>query len=71
MHTKKLNHTFTNQIIGEKMVSDFKSEVLNFFGSKNLRKYICICVRCGSENIQRKENTIECLECGKIVTVKP
>lgn len=53
------------------MVSSVKkSEFMNFFGIKKTRKYICICVRCGSGNIMRDQNHIECNECGKIVTIK-
>ena len=53
------------------MVSDLKKrELLNFFGIKNSREHIRICIRCGSDNIQKKQNRIECEECGKIITIK-
>ncbi len=53
------------------MVSDLKRyELLNFFGIKKSREHIRICVRCGSDNIQKEQNHIECKECGKIITIK-
>ena len=53
------------------MVSSVKkSELLNFFGIKKTRKHICICLRCGSENILRDQIHIKCKDCGKIITIK-
>jgi len=53
------------------MVSGYhNSELLNFFGIKETRKYIRICLRCGSDNIQQENNHIECKECGKILSTK-
>jgi rRNA maturation endonuclease Nob1 len=46
------------------------SELMNFFGIKDTRKHIRICIRCGSENIERKQNLIECKECGKVISTK-
>ena len=54
-----------------KMVSGYHdSELLNFFGIKETRKHIRICLRCGSDNIQQENNCIECKECGKILSTK-
>ncbi|MBI3640224.1 MAG: hypothetical protein HY223_07915 [Thaumarchaeota archaeon] len=55
----------------KKMVSGYhNSELLNFFGIKESRKYIRICVRCGSDNIHQEQNCIECRECGKVLSTK-
>jgi len=53
------------------MVSGYhSSELLNFFGIKETRKYIRICIRCGSDNIQQEQNCIECKDCGKVLSTK-
>lgn len=52
------------------MESDSKSKLLNFFGIKDSRKHIVICIRCGSDNIKRKKDLIECIDCGKVISVR-
>ena len=71
MHTKRLNSTGTWYYRVRKMVSGYhNSELLNFFGIKETRKYIRICLRCGSDNIHQEKNSIECKECGKVISIK-
>ncbi|MDE1726962.1 MAG: hypothetical protein KGH89_06810 [Thaumarchaeota archaeon] len=52
------------------MASSRKHDLLNFFGMKNSRKHILICIRCGSDSIDKKENLIICKECDKILSIK-
>ncbi len=55
---------------GQNMASSNKLELLNFFGVKSSRRHILICVRCGSDNIKREHDRIECMECRKVISVK-
>ncbi|TLY02704.1 MAG: hypothetical protein E6K87_07505 [Thaumarchaeota archaeon] len=32
-----------------------------------IRKQINICIKCGSDNIQREEDDIVCQECGAVI----
>ncbi|MDE1861396.1 MAG: hypothetical protein KGI33_00630 [Thaumarchaeota archaeon] len=52
------------------MASSKKLNLLNFFGVKTSRRFILICLRCGSENLRRSEDRIECLDCKKILSLK-
>ena len=52
------------------MASSKKVTLLNFFGVKSSRKYILICLRCGSDSLQRTHDRIECLECRKVLSLK-
>ncbi|MDE1763186.1 MAG: hypothetical protein KGH88_02945 [Thaumarchaeota archaeon] len=59
-----------NNLVVTRMASSNKLELLNFFGVKSSRKHVLICLRCGSDHIQREENAIKCVDCNKIISVK-
>ncbi|HJU13880.1 MAG TPA: hypothetical protein VJ792_05430 [Candidatus Nitrosotalea sp.] len=52
------------------MASSGKIGLLNFFGVKSSRKYILICIRCGSDSLLRSPDRIECLNCNKVLSIK-
>ena len=52
------------------MASSNKQSLLNFFGVKSSRRHLVICLRCGSENLQRSKDRIRCLDCNKTLSLK-
>ncbi|MDE1766301.1 MAG: hypothetical protein KGI27_08540 [Thaumarchaeota archaeon] len=59
-----------NNLAMTRMASSNKLELLNFFGVKSSRKHVLICLRCGSDHIQRDQNSIKCMDCDKVISIR-